>query len=341
MVTGQYSFDALNEIVRIQFRTAQRDDITVNFNEIRSVAALHSLASLPGVLRVEGFRTAAVRLRAGHREKKTVILGLDAAPELRRVLDENERLVELPAQGIVLSKKLAELLGQRAGNMLEVEFMEGRRQTVSVRVSAIIDEPIGLLSYMDRAALTRLLGDSETVSGAYLRLDAQQQSSLYRLLKTVPAISSVTLREATLQSFMETVAENMRISTRVLVLFACVIAIGVVYNSARLALSEHALELASLRILGFTKGEVGRMLLGEQALLVLLSLPLGGLVGYGLSALLSQMLSQELFRIPLVVSTQTFVSAAATVLLSSIASGFLVWRKVRQLDLIEVLKTRE
>ncbi|MDO8300359.1 ABC transporter permease [Lacisediminimonas sp.] len=341
MVTGQYSFDALDEIVRIQFRTAQRDDITVNFNEIRSVAALHALASMPGVLRVEGFRTAAVRLRAGHREKKTVILGLDAAPELRRVLDENERPVALPAQGIVLSKKLAELLGQRAGNMLEVEFMEGRRQTVLVRISAVIDEPIGLLSYMDRAALSRLLGESDTVSGAYLRLDAQQQSGLYRLLKSVPAISSVTLREATLESFMETVAENMRISTRVLVLFACVIAIGVVYNSARLALSEHALELASLRILGFTKGEVGRMLLGEQALLVLVSLPLGGLIGYGLSALLSQLLSQELFRIPLVVSTQTFISAAATVLLSSMASGLLVWRRVRQLDLIEVLKTRE
>lgn len=341
MVTGQYAFDALEEIIRIQFRTAQRDDITVNFNEVRGLAALRALASMPGVLRVEGFRSAAVRLRAGHREKKTVILALAPASALRRVLDETERGIALPAHGIVLTKKLAELLGQRAGDLLQVEFMEGRRHTTVVRVAAVIDEPIGLFSYMDRRALAQLLGESETVSGAYLQLDLQQQASLYRRLKEIPAIGSVTLREATLESFMSTVAENLRINTIVMVIFACVIAVGVVYNAARIALSEHALELASLRILGFTKGEVGRILLGEQALLVLASLPLGAAIGYGLSALLSELLSQELFRIPLVVSPRTFLTAAATVLLSSVASGFLVWRKVRQLDLIDVLKTRE
>ncbi|WP_206668755.1 ABC transporter permease [Lacisediminimonas profundi] len=341
MVTGQYAFDALDEIIRIQFRTAQRDDVAVDFNEVRSVAALQALASLPGVLRVEGYRSAAVRLRSRHHEKKTAILGLEGASELRRVLDENEQPVALPAQGIVLSKMLAELLQVRAGGMLQVEFMQGRRQTVLVRVALVVDEPIGVLSYMNRSALSELLGESDTVSGAYMTVDAQARDALYRTLKTVPAIASVSLREATLQSFLATVAENLRINTTVMVVFACVIAIGVVYNSARIALSEHALELASLRILGFTRAEVGRMLLGEQALLVALSLPLGGAIGYGLSALLSQLLSQELFRIPLVLSVRTFATAAATVLLASAASGMLVWRKVQQLDLIDVLKNRE
>ena len=157
----------------------------------------------------------------------------------------------------------------------------------------------------------------------------------------MPAIGSVTLREATLQSFLSTVAENMKINTVVLVAFACVIAMGVVYNSARIALSEHAIELASLRILGFTRAEVGRMLLGEQSLLTLAAIPLGCALGYGLAAWLSVLLSQELFRIPLVVSSRTFLISIAVVLASAAASGLLVWRKVQRLDLIEVLKTRE
>lgn len=341
MITGQYTFDALGEIIRIQFRTAQRDDVTVSFNEVRDISVVHNLASLPGVLRVEPFQSIAVEMRSGHRMKKTAIIGLGPSRQLRTVLDENERPVELPADGIVLTKVLAELLAVQQGDTLSVKLLEGERQTIAIPVARVVDEPIGSLSYMDSAALSRAASRPETAAGAYLAVDPKHQEELYRTLKSVPAIRSVTLREATLQSFLATIAENMRINTIVLVIFACVIAVGVVYNSARIALSEHAVELASLRILGFTKAEVGRMLLGEQSLLTLAAIPLGCLLGYALAALLSDLLSQELFRIPLVVSARTFGLSIAVVLLSAAASGYLVWRKVQRLDLIEVLKTRE
>lgn len=341
MITGQYTFDALNEIIRIQFRTAQRDDVTVGFNEARDLSVVHNLSALPGVLRVEPYNSAPVRMRFRHHAKKTVIIGLPPARELRAVLDENEHRVELPNDGILITKKLAEILGVSAGDTLTVELLQGKRQTVSIPVTAIVDEPIGTFSYMSNAALARALSEPPTATGAFLAVDPKHQAELFRTLKTVPAIRSVNLREATLQSFLSTVAENMKINTTVLVVFACVIAAGVVYNSARIALSEHALELASLRILGFTRAEVGRMLLGEQSILTLAALPLGCLLGYGLSALISDLLSQELFRIPLVISTRTFLMSIGVVLLSAAVSGYLVWRKVRRLDLIEVLKTRE
>lgn len=341
MVTGQYTFDALDEIIRIQFRTAERDDLLVSFNEARDISVAYNLGTLPGVVRVEPFKNAAVRMRFRHHMKKTVIFGLVPARELRMVLDEQERPIELPQAGIVLTKKLAEIMGINAGDSLTIEFLQGQRRTATVPVMKIVDEPIGIFSYMGVDALAALAGEPVTVSGAFLAIDPQQQATLYRTLKQVPAVSSVTLREATLQSFLATIAENMRINTVVIVGFACVIAFGVVYNSARIALSEHAIELASLRILGFTKTEVGRMLLGEQAMLTLVAVPLGCLFGYGLSALLSMLLSQELFRIPLVISTRTFAISAGAVLAATVASGFLVWRKVQRLDLIEVLKTRE
>jgi putative ABC transport system permease protein len=185
------------------------------------------------------------------------------------------------------------------------------------------------------------MAEPETASGAFLSIDPRYQATLFRTLKTIPAIGSVNLREATLQSFLSSVAENLTMNTIVLVSFACIIAAGVVYNSARIALSEHAIELASLRILGFTKEEVGAMLLGEQGLLTLAALPLGCAIGYALAALLSVLLSQELFRIPLIVSSRTFLLSIGVVLAAAAVSGYLVWRKVRRLDLIEVLKTRE
>ncbi len=341
MVTGQYSFDALDEIIRIQFRIAQRDDVTVTFNEARDSSVVHHLASLPGVLRVEPFKSTAVKLKHGHRSKKTAIMGLGPSRQLRLILDENERPIALPQEGIVLTAKLAEILHVSSGDTLTIDILEGQRQTVTAPVSRIVDEPIGMFTYMDASALARLSSAGETVSGAFLAVDPRHQSELYRTLKTIPAIASVNLREATLESFLATVAENLTINTVILVGFACVIAIGVVYNSARLALSEHALELGSLRILGFTKGEVGAMLLGEQALLTAIAIPLGCIVGYGLCALLSELLSQELFRIPLVVSTKTFLISISVVLAAAAASGLLVWSKVQQLDLIAVLKTRE
>ncbi|HEX7645491.1 MAG TPA: ABC transporter permease [Burkholderiaceae bacterium] len=341
VVTGQFSFDALNEIIRLQFRVSQRDDATVVFNEVRDQSVADSLASLPGVLRVETFRNLPVRLVSGHRSKKTVIMGLGRERQLRMILDEAERKLELPPEGIVLNAKLAELLGARVGFPLAVEVLEGRRQVLSVPVTRIVDEPIGAFAYMDSGALARLLSEPESASGAFLSVDSAYQAALYRTLKTIPAIGNVSLREATLQSFLATVAENMRINTTVLLAFACIIAFGVVYNSARIALSEHAVELASLRILGFTREEVGAMLLGEQALLTLTAIPLGCAIGYGFAALLSALLSQELFRIPLVVSSKTFLLSACAVLVAAAVSGYLVWRKVRRLDLIEVLKTRE
>ncbi|WP_292933474.1 ABC transporter permease [Noviherbaspirillum sp.] len=341
MIVGQYTFDALDEIIRIQFRTAQRDDVTLAFNEVRDMSAAHNLASLPGVLRVEPYNSTPVKMRFRHRVKKTAVIGLGPSRDLRMVLDEQERPVDLPQEGVVLSKKLAETLRVRPGDTLSVEVMTGQRKTISLPVAKIVDEPIGTFAYMDNAALARATSEPETITGAFIAVDPKYQSVLYRTLKSVPAVRSINLREATLQSFLSTIAENMRMNTIVIVVFACVIALGVVYNSARIALSEHAVELASLRILGFTRAEVARMLLGEQGLLTLVAVPLGCLLGYGLSALLSQLLSQDLFRIPLVISTRTFLLSIGVVLLSATASGYLVWRKVHKLDLIEVLKTRE
>ena len=341
LVVGQFGMDALDETVEVQFRAARRDDVRLDFREVRGTQIAHDLAKLPGVTLAEAFRIVSARVRSGHRSKRVAVFGLAPDAELQRIVDVNRREIAVPPEGMVVSAGLAKLLDAGPGDMLEVEFLEGERRKRSVPIVSLVEEPIGLFAYMDEKALARLLGEGPAYSDAYLRVDTKRLPELYAQLKRTPVVAGVTLREATIESFLDTVAENIRTSTLILVGFACVIAAGVVYNGARIALSEQAVTLASLRILGFTRREVTGMLLGEQALLTLAAIPLGFIVGYGLCAWLVTLLETELYRLPLTISLRTYAYAAAAILGAAVVSGAVVAWRVRYLDLVAVLKTRE
>jgi putative ABC transport system permease protein len=341
LVVGRYSFDALDYIIEVHFRTAQREDATIIFNNPRTSRARFDVAHLPGVLRAETFRTVPVRLRFEHRSKRVAILGIKPDGELRTLLDRSLRKVDLPSEGLMLSTKLAEVLGARPGNTITVEVLEGERPVRQVPVVRLVDEWIGLSAYMDARALNRLMREGETVSGAYLAVDPKYATQLYSLIKRTPAVAGAAFRERMLASFLETIAQSLTISTTVLIAFACVIAFAMVYNSARVALSERGHELASLRVLGFTQREVSVMLLGEQALLTLLAIPLGFAIGLGICALLAQLMNTELYRMPLVVSGQTYAFAFLVIAAAVGLSGLLILRRLYNLDLVAVLKTRE
>jgi putative ABC transport system permease protein len=204
-----------------------------------------------------------------------------------------------------------------------------------------VDEMIGLSAYMDISALNRKLQEGPSISGAYLSVDTEKLPALYSQLKRTPAVAGVAVRDAMIESFYRTIAESLRISTIALNLFASVIAIGMVYNGARVALSERGHELASLRVLGFSQREISFMLLGEQALLVLVSIPCGFLIGYGFCAVLTSAMQTELYRMPLVINAKTYVTAALIIGLASVGTGVLLYRRLSRLDLVAVLKTRE
>ncbi len=241
----------------------------------------------------------------------------------------------------MLNTKLAEILGARPGDVITVEVLEGARPVRQVAVAALADEPVGLGAYMDVSALHRMMREGDTISGAYMKVDPAIAPQLYSVLKHIPAISGVAVRDAMLASFWKTFGDSIWVSTAFLVGFATVIAFGVVYNGARIALSERGNELASLRVLGYTRGEIGRILLGEQGLLTVAAIPAGFALGFGLSLMLSRFFSRELFRLPLVVNAGTYAFAAIVVLAAAIFSGLVVAQRLRHMDLTAVLKSRE
>ncbi|HEU4391961.1 MAG TPA: ABC transporter permease, partial [Blastocatellia bacterium] len=320
VVVGLYFFDAVDWIAEHQFRTVQREDVTVTFIEPRTSSARHNLEHLPGVILSEPFRVVPVRLRFEQRSRRTALLGIDPEGQLRSLIDTRMRKIDLPDDGIVVTNTLAEVLAVSPGQMVTVEVLEGARPTRRVRVAALIDEMVGLSAYINRRALNRMMREGETVSGAHLAVDQAQAAQLYSLLKRSPAVSGVSIREVMLASFEKTIAESLTISTTVLTIFACVIAFAMVYNSARIALSERGHELASLRVLGFTRREITVMLLGEQAALTLAAVPLGLALGYGISALLVTLMKSELYRMPLVISGRTYAVAFLTISAAALLS---------------------
>jgi putative ABC transport system permease protein len=341
LVVGRYFVDAIQLLADLQFRTVQREDMTLVFREPLAANARYAVASLPGVVRSEPFRVVPARLRFEHANRRVPLIGLESTSELRRLVDSEGSVYPPPLEGLVLTTRLARILGVAAGDEVQVEVLEGERPLRRIAVAGDVDEQIGLSAYLDARALARLLREQGSLSGAFLRVDAAQTEVLHARLKRLPAVAGTTTRLAALRSFEETIAQSFSIFTTVLVLFACAIAAAMVYNAARIALSERGRELASLRVLGFTRREIAVLLLGEQALLTLLALPLGFAIGWGLCMWIGSAYQRELFAIPLVVRGRAYLFALAVVVASALVSGWLVRRRLDRLDLVAVLKTRE
>lgn len=341
LVVGGFFLDAIQYLMKVQFEIVQRSDVTIHFAEAESARARYEVTRLPGVLRAEPFRAIAVRLRFEHRSRRVELRGLRAGAELHRLIDAKLAPVRVPPAGLVLTRKLAEVLHVEPGETVTVEVLEDERPVRQAQVAALVDEPVGVGAYMDEAALGQLLREQGSVSGADLAVDPAQSARLYALLKRTPAVRGVAIREAVVKSFQEILDRSIVITTFINALFACVIAFGVVYNGARIALSERGNELASLRVLGFTRREVALLLLGEQGVITLVAIPLGFALGIAVSWLLALRLSTELYRIPLVLTSWTFAFAFSVVSAAALFSGALVARRLDRLDLSAVLKTRE
>jgi putative ABC transport system permease protein len=341
MVVGTFSLDAIHRIMDVQFRLAQRYDAMVSFIEPSSAGVLHEVERLPGVTEVEGFRSVPVKLRFGHRWRQAAVLGLPAAPRLSRILDSETRPVRLPPQGLVMSRTLADILGVNRGDTVVLEVLEGARPVLPMVVADVVDEYIGTNVYSEIGALHRLMREGETLSGAFLAVDRTAEEELYRRVKRSPRVAGVLLKRAAIESFQKTLAKNVAIIRTVNMLFAAVIAFGVVYNSARISLSERSRELATLRVIGFRRGEISYILLGELAALTALAIPAGLLLGYVMSAAILEIFQTELYRIPFVISPRTFARAGVTTFIAAAISAAAVRRRLDRLDLVAVLKTRE
>jgi putative ABC transport system permease protein len=333
--------DSIDYLLTYQWNDIQRQDVVAFFIEPGSGAALHGLEHLPGVTRAEPIRSIQARLRYGHHSRKLAITGMPKGSELNRLLDSEGRLIVLPDEGIVLSKQMADILGARLGDQIQVSVLEGQRPVRNVAIRGLIEDFAGVAAYMDLDALRRLMLEGSTVSGAYLSVDFNRWADFMQAVKETPRIAITLVKKDQLAAFRSTTGESIGIIRRLYLTLAVIVAFGVVYNSARIALSERSRDLATLRVIGFSQREVGGVLLGELTLLVLAALPLGLLFGKGLATLIITTIRTETIRMPLVISGKTYSVAVIVVMTAALASFWVVGRLVRKLDMVGVLKARD
>ena len=341
VVVGGFTFDAFDVILDLEFESAERHDVAVSFTRPVPASSLRTLAAMPGVLAVEPLRVVPVRLRSGHRFHETALVGHPAGAELRRVVEWPWHVAPVPDDGLMLTDMLADKLGLTIGDSVTLEVLEGDRRTRTAQVTALSREVFGMMAHMELGALHRLVGEEPVVSTALLRTDPADEAGVDARLKRLPAVASVGKRRQVIAQFERQTAETMRITALVLTLFGCAIALAIVYNNARIALSVRGRDLATLRVLGFTRGEISAVLLGELATHVLVAVPPGLLVGRALSGFMMANVDAELYRMPVIISGATYAFGACVTLLAAMGSALLVRGKLGELDLVGALKARE
>lgn len=333
--------DSSRTMIDAFFLRGQGQDLTVTFIEPRNAQALHALRQLPGVLRAEPSRAVAARLVNGTREERVAIEGTMPGARLTTRIDADGSAIDLPPAGLMLSRQLAEQLGIRAGQRLQVELLGGRRTKAVLPVASIVDEFIGARAYAGEATLDSLARDAAPAGAALLRIDPAARIRILEALKAMPVVLGVTERDASIRLFEQMIDDNLFTMLFFYIGFASAITVGVVYNSARILFAEREHELATLRVLGYFRSEVGIVLVGELAILICAAVLPGCLIGYGMAQLMTDMFSSDLFRLPFAPSRASYGWATLIVLVAAMATALLVALRVSRLDMVAVLKARD
>ena len=333
--------DSVDELLDFQWDVVQRQDMNLGLVEPAGLPVIHLLRQLPGVMSADPFRGAAARIRFGPRSRQVGITGLPANTRHSRVIDKHYREVPMPRAGLVVSAKLAEVLGARVGDMLEVEVLEGRRPVRPVTLVALSEDLTGIAAYMELSALNRFLGEGDTINGASFTIDAARRAEFLRALKDIPTVSWVGIKNSLRENFRRTTAASIGLIQKIYLVFAMVVAFGVVYNNARISLAERARELATLRVIGFSEREVGAVLLTELTLLAIVAVPIGLLLGTGFATGIVHSVNTETVRLPVLFTARNYAFAVLTVTAASAVSALVVLRRLRQLNLVGALKAPE
>jgi putative ABC transport system permease protein len=333
--------DGVAEVLDFQWDVVQRQDLGIGLVEPGSAKVKHTLAHLPGVITIEPFRQTFVRLSFGHAQRQLGIQGIPPEGLHNRVIDSQYRRIALPPDGLVVSSKLAEVLGARPGDFLLVEVLEGKRPSRHVPLVGLAEDFAGMAAYMDINSLNRLLGEGDVISGANFRIDQARRAEFLHELKQIPRVSWVAVKESLRENFRQTTAASIGLIQMIYLVFATVVAFGVVYNNARISLAERARELATLRVIGFSQREVGAVLVTELVILAMLAVPLGLLVGSVFATVILGAVNTETVRLPLVLTVANYSFAVAVVTIASALSALVVLRKLKHLNLVAALKAPE
>ena len=342
LIIGFFSIDGIDYLMEFEYEKMQRQDVRVSFYLERGKEALYDAKRFEHVDYAEPMLQYPFTLTNDWRTRDVLIVGLQRHSRLQRLLDTEERTVDIGESGLVLSKKLAEMMSLNVGDRVKIKPMIGRvTDEKVVRVSKIIQQYFGASGYMNIEALSRVLNESYAMNSVLLATAPGKAKFMNDELEDIPAVSSIEVKEDSIRNMNETIQMNMKVTSFVTVLFAGIISFSIIYNITSVSLAERERELASLRVMGFSREEVGRILYHENIALGVVGLVLGLPLGIAISKALVTAFDTEMIRLPYHLEPRTFIISITLTLFFVLVSNLAIRRKIHHLDLVETLKERE
>ncbi|MCC5015065.1 MULTISPECIES: ABC transporter permease [unclassified Legionella] len=341
VILGLFWQDAIRYLINTQFIMAQREQAAVSFINPVNKIALMELNKIVGVTNSEGYRVVPARLTYQHRSELSSVFGIPENNKLKLLLDKSLNRMNIPKHALLISEGLAERLHLAIGDKLEVELLEGNKAKTQLKVQGIINDYVGMFAYMEIEALNHLLNEDRLINTAAITVDTKNIKNLYKKVKEIPKIGTITFKTSIIKTFEETFAKHILVFTTILAGFAIIIAVSVVYNNASITLAERARELTTLQVLGFTQGEVSTLLILNHLFEMVLAIPLGLITGYLLSWSILQLMQTDWFKIPFVIELKTYIISIMVIFFASLISFYIIQRKASHLNLTSVLKVTD
>jgi putative ABC transport system permease protein len=341
IMTGLIMRDSVWFMVDFQFDYVAHSDVDVGLRDERSLEALAEAQALPGVDYAEPVLGLVCDVRHGTQARRMSVTGLWPGRRLLTPMREDLRAIAIPEDGVVLSRKLAEILGAGVGDRLELRPVRGRRETVAVPVRSVVDSFLGLDCYADLRYLSGLVGEYEAMNSVQMLVDPSRRNELYAALKQLPNIQSVSVRANARANIQDTLVRSLNFSLSILIGFAGVIALGSMLNAALIEIADRTRDIATFRVLGYDAGAIAGIFLRQAGILLVVGLVLAMPVAYVLVHLLALAYNTELFRLPVLIRPGTVLMSCAVMAVFAAVSQFVVYRQVRGLDWLEGIKIKE
>ena len=333
--------DGLWFLMDYQFDKVSHSDLEIGLRDERGWPALQEVRALPGVDYAEPVFGLVCDLQHGRHCRRMAITGLSAEHRLTTPAQRDGTPIQIPRTGLVLSRKLAQILDARVGDHLQVKPVRGRRQVHSVRVASIVDTFVGLSCYADLAYLSSLVGESLAINSVQATIDPSRQHELFAAIKKLPNAQGLSVLADQRANMQDTFVKSMGASMGVLILFAGMLAFGSLLNNALVELSDQLRDMATFRVLGYHPREVAGIFFRQNLLVFVSGVAVAIPLGYGFVVAIIRAYDTELYRLPVVFEPRSVVTAVLTVSVFVGLAQLVVYRQIRRLDWLEGIKIKE
>ena len=342
MMASFFSLSSMSEtMIMDQFTRVQKQDVKLTFvKPMPRSNVIRELNDVDGIKRVEPFLEIPVSLKFLNHKKDVIALGISDGSELYNVFDKDGNRLEVPKSGMMVSEQVANKLGVQVGDVLQVESIFAKDEKLNVKIEKIIPQYLGANIYMNQDVLLGLLKQGEMMTSALNAIDERAIPSLKDEYRASKYISIIEVRQEMIDKYEELMG-SATYALWVMAIISIITGFAIVYNSSIISLAERKRELASLRVMGMTPKEVMEVVSVEQWFIGFSGMIAGIPLAFLMSQAMSTSMSNDLYTIPPGTSGNAIVLAFIGTIFAIAVSQVSISRKVKQLDLVAVLKERE